>query len=254
MKTLLLSVFLCSVYAQDRLQPSAFFQAIQDGEIDVIVDVRSRGEWSTGHVENATLVENLASADFPPIEILRGCETCTLAIMCRSGARATDAITRLQNEFGFNGTLYNALGTHQWELEGFPLVTTTESKTPPCSTTSAVGVCQGATTQALVGGATPEFSLTATPAVTPIDDIFLNEDFNSTNTPSTTNATSNTDSPSATPSDSPTSKPGPSVMNIQEEEGATVSTAQKADSSTTKHFLTRSIVAINVLVWLGCYF
>lgn len=242
---LLLSLFLYNTKAQDRIQPATFLQAIQGGEIDVIVDVRSRGEWSTGHVENATLIEDLASAEFPNIDVLLGCETCTLAVMCRSGARATDAITRLQTEYGFNGTIYNALGTHQWEMEGYPLVLTVESRIPPCSSTT-VGTCQRAMTQNVVpggAGGTPAFSLTAMPAPSPVDAP-LDDDVNATS------ATNTTDLPST----APTTKPGPSVLSVIEGEGAaSVSKAQEADSSSSKHIVAGAILAFQVVFGFLCF-
>ena len=50
---------------------------------------------------------------------------------CRSGNRAGVAIDLLL-ESGFNGTIYNGLGTSQWTAAGYPLVTT-ESVLPKCS-------------------------------------------------------------------------------------------------------------------------
>ena len=114
------------------LTPQEFFNGIQDGLFDAIVDVRTVEEFNTGHIENATLVANLASTADKASRLI-GCETCTLAIYCRSGARAASAIDRLRNELGFNeATLYNGLGTSQWTDAGFPLVTT-PSVDAPCT-------------------------------------------------------------------------------------------------------------------------
>ena len=106
--------------AQIRLTSEEFYQGIQDGIFTAVVDVRTLSEWEDGHIENATLVENLASTG--SMDPLLGCESCTLGIYCRSGARAGQAITRLIDA-GFQGTLYNGLGTSGWVAAGYPLVT-----------------------------------------------------------------------------------------------------------------------------------
>jgi phage shock protein E len=131
-RLLLLSGVLASMMdcrAQRDLTAQEFYQAIQDGTFTAIVDVRTMSEWNDGHIENATLVENLASTG--PIDPLLGCESCVLGIYCRSGARAGDAITRLIAA-GFQGTLYNGQGTNNWVAAGHPLVTG-DSVDAPCA-------------------------------------------------------------------------------------------------------------------------
>eukprot|EP00339_Tiarina_fusa_P020486 CAMPEP_0116997342 /NCGR_PEP_ID=MMETSP0472-20121206/811_1 /TAXON_ID=693140 ORGANISM="Tiarina fusus, Strain LIS" /NCGR_SAMPLE_ID=MMETSP0472 /ASSEMBLY_ACC=CAM_ASM_000603 /LENGTH=191 /DNA_ID=CAMNT_0004696193 /DNA_START=227 /DNA_END=802 /DNA_ORIENTATION=+ len=106
--------------AQVLISSEQLYAGMRAGEYDAVVDVRTQAEWDDGHIENATLVENLAS-DGDGI-LLIGCESCTLAVYCRVGNRAGVAITRLLNEYGFNGTLYNARGTDQWTDAGYDLV------------------------------------------------------------------------------------------------------------------------------------
>lgn len=105
------------------------FEGIENDEYDVVIDVRTRAEWESGHIEGATLVENLASTGTP--DNIMGCQNCTLAVYCRTGVRAGQAIERLQETYGFSGTLYNGLGVSDWQNAGYPLVET-DSVTPPC--------------------------------------------------------------------------------------------------------------------------
>lgn len=114
-----------------ELDAATFKQYIDDPtKLDVIVDVRSFAEWQTGHIEGATLVENLASLGATPAD-LAGCEYCNIAVYCRSGNRARLALTKLIAA-GFRGRLYNGLGTFQWTNAGYPLVNT-PSVIPPCT-------------------------------------------------------------------------------------------------------------------------
>lgn len=137
---------LCAIYfsvasAQQVITADVFAAGIENGEYDAVLDVRTSLEWNAGHIANTTLIENLAS-DGTPDDIL-GCSTCTIAIYCRTGNRAGQAITRLQNEYNFTGTLYNAQGTSQWTNAGYPLVTTGESEVPPC----ALSDCESCTAE-----------------------------------------------------------------------------------------------------------
>jgi hypothetical protein len=64
---------------QRELTPEQFLDGNQKGLFSVIVDVRTQSEWNAGHIENATLVENLASTGSP--ELLLGCQKCTLVVV-----------------------------------------------------------------------------------------------------------------------------------------------------------------------------
>lgn len=113
-----------------ELTSAEFFEGIVSGRFDAVVDVRREDEWKEGHIANATFVENLASDG--SVDALLGCEDCSIAVYCRSGARAGGAIERLRNDLGFNGDLYNGLGVKQWKEEGFGLVQT-DSVEAPCN-------------------------------------------------------------------------------------------------------------------------
>jgi len=125
------------------LEPAAFKEGIDAGEYDAIIDVRRQDEWDSGHIEGAIFALNLAIFGDPtratasPADFM-GCETCTIVVYCRSGARAAAALENLIAA-GFNGTLYNGQGVSQWQAAGYSLVYT-DSVVPPC-TKSDIGTC-----------------------------------------------------------------------------------------------------------------
>lgn len=107
----------------DILSNNDFKLGIKNKSFDAIVDVRDSAEWDAGHIEGATFVQNLASTG--NAYLLKGCENCTLAVYCRTGSRAGQAIERLKSEFGFSGALFfNAGGVNQWTDAGNALIKT----------------------------------------------------------------------------------------------------------------------------------
>ena len=129
---LLVSALLLALASgQSVLQPQEFLDGMLNGDFDAVIDVRTETEWSSvGHIENATLVENLASSGTP--DSIMGCQNCTIAVYCQSGNRARQAITRLLQEYNFSGPLYNGQGVSQWAAAGFDLVLT-DSMPAPCA-------------------------------------------------------------------------------------------------------------------------
>mmetsp|Transcript_36486 Transcript_36486/g.43983 ORF Transcript_36486/g.43983 Transcript_36486/m.43983 type:complete len:186 (-) Transcript_36486:28-585(-) len=117
-----------------ELTSAEFYKSIQNSTFDAVIDVRRADEWEDGHIADTTFVENLGSSG--TIDALLGCEKCSLAIYCRSGARAGDAIKRLRDDFNFTGDLYNGLGVKQWKEEGYDLVKT-DSIGAPCNNNDA---------------------------------------------------------------------------------------------------------------------
>ena len=74
----------------------------------VVVDVRTREEYESGHIENAVLVPNESIGSEMP-EALPDKEA-TLLIYCRSGRRSKDAAQKLlslgyQNVYDFGGVI-----------------------------------------------------------------------------------------------------------------------------------------------------
>jgi rhodanese-related sulfurtransferase len=135
--TLILSL-LVSLCAGDIVELTAqqFYQrAFVEGSVDAIVDVRTRSEWDTGHIEGAFFLENLGDAgsasEISSLEDLAGCEYCEIIVYCQSGNRAGRALLKLEAA-GFQN-LSNGQGTIQWQTQGYNLVTT-PSVAPECTT------------------------------------------------------------------------------------------------------------------------
>lgn len=123
--------------AVTNLDTKTFKENIEQGVFDVIVDTRTFGEWESGHVPNATFIDSLQLFGTPqqvstPDE-LAGCRSraCSIAVYCRSGARAGGAAVVLEGA-GFEGEIYNGQGVQQWTEAGFDLVDT-PSVIPPCT-------------------------------------------------------------------------------------------------------------------------
>lgn len=118
------------------LSPSEFHDDVLNGAFDAVIDVRTPSEWSAGRIPNATFLDSLAdfgtSNEKSTPDALGGCESCRLAVYCRSGARAGRAAARLI-EVGFKGPIYNGGGVTGWVKEGHGLVTAGESVDPPCA-------------------------------------------------------------------------------------------------------------------------
>lgn len=139
MKYLLVSLLPLAHAVVTELSTQQLFEGIQQNKFQVIVDVRSQAEFDAGHIEGATLLENLFYFGMGSLESsspsdLQGCELCHIAVYDRSGGRTVNAIEILE-QAGFMN-LYNGQGTSQWASAGYPLVTDA-SVTPPCTTDSA---------------------------------------------------------------------------------------------------------------------
>lgn len=121
-----------------NLTATELYQGIQNGDFDVLIDVRNADEYTAGHIANATLMEDLAVTGFPKAapDDLAGCEFCRVALYCRSGTRAAVAATHLM-EAGFH-VLYNGGGINQWTEAGYTLVTGMDSVVPSCTVGVAV--------------------------------------------------------------------------------------------------------------------
>lgn len=134
--TLLLLASLGQIISQDteRLTSEEFYSGIKDERFDVIIDVRTIEEWDRGHIHGATFMEDLnrygTSSEISTPADLEGCEDCTIAVYCNSGARASQA-ARILADAGFKTPIYNGLGVMQWQAAGYPLVNT-PSVVAPC--------------------------------------------------------------------------------------------------------------------------
>jgi len=141
-----------------QLTAQQFKEMIDNGSFSAVIDVRRKDEWDVGHIAGATFMENLglfgSVGQVSTPEDLAGCEYCSIAAYCRSGARAQGALTILRDN-GFKGNLYNGQGTSQWESAGYPLVQT-DSATPPCTVDMEVAdECQEALCETSLADASP---------------------------------------------------------------------------------------------------
>lgn len=141
-----------------------FKRRIDEGFFASIIDVRSAAEFQGGHIENATLIESLASfgtsSQIATPNDLMGCESCDLGIYCNSGTRAGQAIVILKAN-GFRGRLYNGQGVVQWTNEGYPLVTGPSTPAPCATTVQGKEMCELsylARTQMVEGGTPPSMN------------------------------------------------------------------------------------------------
>ena len=85
----------------------------------VLLDVRTPGEFATGHVPGAQL---LPLDDLDPAAFLRQCGTADrpIYVLCQSGGRACKAIEKFQRA-GFNGCVLVEGGTAAWIAAGLPV-------------------------------------------------------------------------------------------------------------------------------------
>jgi rhodanese-related sulfurtransferase len=98
------------------LSPQQAQALIANTEVDV-VDVRERGEWSTGHLPGARLVPLAELRSNPKGALLRD----GVIFVCAAGVRSQTA-ARLAEQLGFN-VLYSLTGgTRSWVNAGLPLV------------------------------------------------------------------------------------------------------------------------------------
>jgi len=83
----------------------------------VILDVRTPGEYNSGHIENAVNVD-YKSANFKD-EVNKLDKNKTYAVYCHSGRRAA-ASADIMEQLGFK-SIYEIGGVEQWQEAGFKL-------------------------------------------------------------------------------------------------------------------------------------
>ena len=93
-----------------------------EGRFAVLVDVRTQSEWDAGHLPNATFIESMnTNGDTSRLD---GCQSCPVAVYCRSGSRSKAAADILEAD-GFT-EVYDVLGINQWTAAGIALVSTAD--------------------------------------------------------------------------------------------------------------------------------
>jgi phage shock protein E len=96
-------IFVVFLFVRRMMQASAARKLIADGAL--VLDVRTKQEFSGGHVEGAHLfpVHELG-ARLKELEKLAGEKTRPIVVYCRSGARSAQAAAILQQQ-GYSGVV-----------------------------------------------------------------------------------------------------------------------------------------------------
>lgn len=128
-----------STSAQEKVLSMAEFKAgIDSNSYDMVIDVRSQSEWDEGHIPTAIHVPMSA---FSEDELWKKMEeagfscqkSCaTIVAHCKRGVKSKEALTALR-KMGFEGTLYDGMGTQNWLDAGYELTTEDDSVEPVCA-------------------------------------------------------------------------------------------------------------------------
>lgn len=105
-----------------HVNASQFNALIKTGE-GVILDVRTQGEYSRGHIENATLISTSDRDFVKKVSLLQ--KDKPLYVYCLTGSRSYAVVNYLFKQ-GYT-RLYNlSRGTMEWQNAGFKLVKSTQ--------------------------------------------------------------------------------------------------------------------------------
>ena len=101
------------------ITPPELNHLLTTGSTAVLLDVRTPGEFATGHVPGAKLIP---LDDLDPSTFLRqsGANSQPIYVLCQSGGRACKAIEKFQRA-GFNGCVLVEGGTAAWIAAGLPV-------------------------------------------------------------------------------------------------------------------------------------
>ena len=102
----------------NNLDADAFASDINNAGV-VIVDVRSAGEFATGHIQNAINID-VESANFDT-KIAKLDKTVEYAVYCHSGRRSGLAAEKMAKA-GFEKITNLSGGVISWQAAGYPLV------------------------------------------------------------------------------------------------------------------------------------
>jgi rhodanese-related sulfurtransferase len=103
----LLAAGLIAIFAVGATSACAPLQQVDMTQVAAVIDVRTPGEWSTGHLDGAINID-LEGADFASkVDALD--HAANYVVYCHSGNRAGQAIDYMTNH-GFTGSLINAGG------------------------------------------------------------------------------------------------------------------------------------------------
>jgi rhodanese-related sulfurtransferase len=109
----------CGSEANTNLGAQDFQAKTQEAGV-VTLDVRTPGEFVSGHLVNALNID-VEGSQFDA-EIGKLDKEATYAVYCRSGRRSQVAIDRMKNA-GFTNLVNLNAGVQEWAAAGLPLVT-----------------------------------------------------------------------------------------------------------------------------------
>jgi rhodanese-related sulfurtransferase len=102
-----------------NLNSQAFAKKIKEPGI-TLVDVRSAGEFASGHIQNAINID-VEGMQFDA-EIAKLDNSATYALYCHSGRRSAIAVEKM-NKAGFTHLFNLTTGISDWAAQGFPVTT-----------------------------------------------------------------------------------------------------------------------------------
>lgn len=100
------------------LQPQKFDDAVKAGKEVQLVDVRTQGEFSTGHLANA-LNFDIQGAEFEK-QVSTLSKDKPVYVYCRSGGRSARAAEQLE-KMGFKQVFNMDGGIMAWKAKGLPV-------------------------------------------------------------------------------------------------------------------------------------
>ena len=109
----------CSTTSSAKnLDTMAFAKKIAEPHV-IVLDVRTPGEYMSGHIQGAINID-VGTSHFES-EITKLDKSATYAVYCRSGRRSLVAIDTMQN-LGFTKFSHLENGILDWQENGLPLV------------------------------------------------------------------------------------------------------------------------------------
>ena len=120
--TLLLAVVVltgCSTATSaTNMEATAFSQKVSESGV-ITLDVRTPGEYMTGHIQGAINID-VEGTEFET-EIAKLDKIQTYAIYCKSGRRSSIAVETMQSA-GFNKLFNLTNGIQDWQAQNLPIV------------------------------------------------------------------------------------------------------------------------------------
>ncbi|HEY9177015.1 MAG TPA: rhodanese-like domain-containing protein [Flavipsychrobacter sp.] len=109
----------------NELNPNAFKAAMNDKKDEILLDVRTAGEYNDGHIKGAKNID-WYSPSFQD-EVAKLDKTKPVFVYCKSGGRSGQA-TQVLKSMGFKEVYDLEGGITRWKSEGMPLHNEADSK------------------------------------------------------------------------------------------------------------------------------